>query len=313
MRYVDPSRQTLTPRADGRTLDPYIRRYLDERRRRGELVPETCRVIEKALRTFSENYGRRPIDKLSPRDIERWLETMVAAGLKPSTRGMRLSSLRVFLDWCRTKKYLRSDPMLGIKAPRRPRMAVQTINTVDVDSILAACPDARARAIVTLMYVLGTRCVEVARLNVEDYDRVTRTLRLVGKGLHEREVPVPPRAAVALDAYLAEFPASSGPFFRSYSNAGERVQSHYVSKLVSRWCRAAGVKHRPFDGVSAHAFRRTAATELLMATNDLTATQELLGHASPATLAPYLKRAHVERIREALAVRLDGDPSHADG
>jgi integrase len=293
----------------GLTLDPLIARYVRERQARGELTDTTARKAENVLRTFSLVYGRRPIDRLSTKDIDRWIAAQVKAEHKPSTRGFYLSQLRGFVEWLRRRKYIKGDPMLEIKAPRRPRKMVQIIERDDVMKVLAACPDSRATAIVWLMYVCGVRCVEVSRLNVEDWNRAGRTIRVVGKALHEREVPVMPVVNDALDRYLSDFPASSGPLFRSYVKPGERLTADYLGELVSGWQRDAGVKLRPYDGIGAHAFRRTAATELLRATNDLTSTQELLGHANPATLAPYLQRASVERVRAALTDRLAEEPT----
>lgn len=288
----------------GLTLDPLLTRYVRERHARGEFNDKTMRSVESTLRQFSLSYGRRPLERISGRDVERWLTEQVKAGHKPSSRASRLSQVRCFIEWLRVRKMIRHDPMIDVKAPRRPRQVVHIIEKVDVDRVLAACPDSRARAIVMLMYVLGVRCIEIERLNVEDWNRTARVIRLVGKGLHEREVPVVPVVADALEAYLSDFPASSGPLFRSFVRQGRRLGAKYVSEQVSEWQTAAGVKMRPYDGVSAHAFRRTAATELLRATNDLTSTQELLGHANPATLAPYLQRANVERVRAALTDRL---------
>lgn len=297
-------KSTSRPRRSGLTLDPLIRKYVRDRVAIGDLSATTGRRTELVLRDFSESYGRRPVDRLSARDIERWMTEHVQAGHTPATRGMYLSQLRGFIGWLRRRKLIRHDPMLEIRTPRRPRKMVQIIERDDVAKVIAACPDARARAVVWLMYVAGVRCVEVARLNIEDWNTTGQVVRVTGKGGHEREVPVMPVVAQALSDYLSDFPASSGPLFRSYVRPGERLTADYLGELVAGWQKKAGVKMRPYDGVSAHAFRRTAATELLRATNDLTSTQELLGHANPATLAPYLQRANVERIRAALDQRL---------
>jgi site-specific recombinase XerC len=294
----------------GLTLDPLITRYVHERRSRGELTEYTARKHERNLRRFSLVFGRRPIERLSTVDVERWIAGHVKEGHKPATIRCYLSEVRGFINWCRRKQYIKHDPMLEVRPPKLPRKMVQIIERDDVMKVLAVCPDNRATAIIWLMYVCGVRCVEVARLDIEDWNRTGRALRVVGKGLHEREIPVMPVVADALDAYLSDFPASSGPFFRSYVKPGERVSANYLGELVAGWQRDAGVKLRAYDGVSAHAFRRTAATELLRVTNDLTSTQELLGHANPATLAPYLQRANVERVRAALDHRLaEGDPA----
>ena len=59
----------------------------------------------------------------------------------------------------------------------------------------------------------------------------------------------------------------------------------------------AGVK-RP--GLSAHALRRTAASNILGASPDLRVAQLLLGHASVATTNPSLRPASVGHLREVM-------------
>ena len=63
----------------------------------------------------------------------------------------------------------------------------------------------RDRAILELLYGAGIRLGEAARADVPDLDLRRRVLLVrSGKGRKDRVVPVPGRAAVALDAYLAE-------------------------------------------------------------------------------------------------------------
>lgn len=292
------------PRPRRLTLDPLITKYIRDRVGRGELLPKTGQKTEGVLRSFSLCFGRRPVERLSMKDIERWMALQVKEGLKPSTRGYNLSRLRGFVGWLRRRRLIDHDPMLEIHAPRRPRRVVHILEPEQTEAVIGSAPDTRAQAILWLMYVCGVRCVEVARLQVEDWNRNSAVMRVIGKGGHEREVPILPVVKGALDAYLSDFPASSGPLFRSYIHTGKGLTPNYIGDMVARWQKDAGVKLRPYDGISAHAFRRTAATELLRATNDLTSTQELLGHASPATLTPYLQRANVERVRAALDHRL---------
>jgi hypothetical protein len=57
--------------------------------------------------------------------------------------------------------------------------------------VLAAAPDTRAKVIIWLTLGCGLRCCEVAHLDIGDYDSKGLTLFIVGKGGHERVLPVP--------------------------------------------------------------------------------------------------------------------------
>lgn len=90
---------------------------------------------------------------------------------------------------------------------------------------------------------------------------------------------------------------------RSYQHPSSGVAAPYVSRLVRRWMYAAGVKQRAGDGISGHALRHTAATDVLRATNgNVRVVQMMLGHQSLASTQRYL-RTYPEELRTAMAGR----------
>lgn len=106
-----------------------------------------------------------------------------------------------------------------------------------------------------------------------------------------------------MDAYLDRFPASFGPLVRSYRDPSKSLGADTLSGMVAEWMRAAGVKRRSRDGVSAHCFRHTAASDVLDNCNDLRVVQQMLGHQHLTTTAIYLRRASMGKMREAMAGR----------
>ena len=175
--------------------------------------------------------------------------------------------------------------------PRQPDRLPRALDADQVAHVLSACPDARAVAVVWLCVGLGLRCCEVARARVEDWHRRDNILLVHGKGDRERELPVTAEVAAALDDYLAEWPATVGPLVRSYAQPWRPLGADTVSIYVGRWMRAAGVKRAAWDGVSAHALRHTAASDVLDVCGDLRAVREMLGHRHLATTSIYLRHA----------------------
>src|SRR5690606_6277776 len=99
----------------------------------------------------------------------------------------------------------------------------------------------RETAIVWLMFGCGLRCVEVSRLNVDDLDRVTGQLFVIGKGRNERHVPVPEPTARAVDRYLEWSGHASGPMVRRLDGPG-RLGPERVSGLIGHLTHLAGVR-----------------------------------------------------------------------
>lgn len=148
----------------------------------------------------------------------------------------------------------------------------------------------------------GFRCVEVSRVDVQDYDPTTLTIVATGKALHERRIPVPLEVADALDRYLDEAGSVGGPLIRSVH--GDRLASKTLSGYVRGWMRAAGVKTANLDGRSAHGLRRTAGSDVMDRCGDIRVVQEMLGHVKIETTAKsYLRPVAIGHLREAMEGR----------
>src|SRR5690606_23032476 len=76
---------------------------------------------------------------------------------------------------------------------------VKLLDTVSGDSAL----DARDSAILELLYSSGLRVSELAGSDVGDVDLAGMTVKVLGKGRKERQVPIGSRAAEAVKKYLA--------------------------------------------------------------------------------------------------------------
>lgn len=271
------------------------------RLRRGELVLQTVRQWRSVLGGLVVCHGDRPVERFGIGTIERWREA--TAHHKPSTRASDWTAVTNFTKWLHQQGHIRTDPCVGLKAPRRPRTEPRALETGAVAALLRVAPDARARAIIWLEVGLGLRRIEVHRARIEDWLRRDELLRVTGKGGHERTVPVVAGARRALLAYLAEWPATVGPLIRSTTNPSNPLSLSALSHYMATWMYAAGIKHAPLDGVNGHALRHTAASDVLDNCGDLRVVQEMLGHQNLATTAVYLRRSRIGVMREAMEGR----------
>jgi integrase/recombinase XerC len=240
------------------------------------------------------------MSQFGPKAIDRWLESIATRA--PATRREYLSRVRTFVRWLVAEGVIGSDVTAHVAPVTQPRQVPQTLTTDEVRRLLHACPDERARAIVWLMVGCGCRCIEVSRLNVQDYDPTSRTVVLVGKAGHQRQIPVPSNVADALDCYLDVVGRTAGPLVRTVE--GQRMAAKTVSSYVRRWMRDADVKSAPLDGRSAHALRRTAASDVMESSGDVRIVQEMLGHARNETTArSYLRPVAIATMRAAMEGR----------
>lgn len=286
----------------GPSVGELVGPYLTHRVAQGTLEPGTARNHRSTLTRFGHDMGERPVAGLTVEDIERWLAAR--RHLRPATRRAQLSTVKTFCAWLVKHRYMVANPVLEVATPRQPRSVARAISSEDVDALLVACQgDVRAQAVVQLMVGLGLRCCEVENLELGHWDRRARVMVVRGKGDHERVIPVSQEAADAMLAYLAEYPAGAGPLIRSYKRPSRALSADALSGMVSELMRKAGIKRAARDGVSAHALRATAASEVLDTCDDLRVVQEMLGHKHLATTQIYLRRAGLAKMRRAMDAR----------
>lgn len=283
------------------TLSASVRAYITERVQQGRMAHATGASNRGVLLSLAESHGQRPVDKLGTASIERWLGTI--SHLAPGTQRRYLSIVRGYTAWLVRKRLLRYDPCLAVEPVRVPRPADRALTGHQVAALLEHVPDLRGMAIVWLMLGCGLRCIEVSRLEQGDYDRVGRTLHVVGKGGHPRTVPVPTEVLPALTAYLASTPSTSGPLIRSYRYPQRGLSARYISGLCTQWMRDAGLKSHPYDGISAHAARHTAGSDVYERCGSLTVVADFLGHSSIGMARRYTRKTRVEQIRAAIEGR----------
>jgi site-specific recombinase XerD len=233
---------STTAKTAGSLVEP----YLAERLARHELGSDSAKNTRSALRRFVLVVDDVSVRRVSRADVERWLETRDAKSA--ATRRHELSTVRAFCGWLVRRGHLAADPTVEMPKVRVPRYLPRALPADRVTRLLTAAPDACGRLICPLMVQEGLRCAEVSRLQVGDVDFLARSARIIGKGGHERVLPVSPETWSALDAYLSEHPATSGPLVRSYKREWKALNADHISGLVSEWMSRAGIKRYNREG-----------------------------------------------------------------
>lgn len=300
---ADPTTATTASEYDDRrlTLWPYALRYINARKRRGEINIDTSHSQGRYLFSLAQSYGARPLRGFSVKAVDRWLEQI--GHFSPGSRRNMLSAVRGFSRWLVAERLIERDVTIGAARIRTPRRVSRSMNQSQVAQLWEGCQGTRDDLMVWLGLGLGLRCVEMARLDLGDYDQIERTLHVRGKGSHERVLPVPDEVRLAIASYLGDRGQVQGPLLRSHVDPMKGLTASAVSTNFGRIFRNAGLKQRAYDGLSGHALRHTAATDVLTRCRDLTIVRDMLGHANIQTTSIYLGKAELEKMRVAMAGR----------
>jgi integrase/recombinase XerC len=283
------------------TLAPHIDAYIAYRSKLPGFCAGTARHYRRSLSSLDHSFGRRPLNRLTVVAVEDWLAS--TTHLCDNSRRLALTDVRCFCTWLVRHGLLKDNPAADVIRIPKPRRVPRALPCEQIAELLRHANDARTAAIVHLMVGLGLRCCEVAAARCVDYDPAAGLLLVKGKGGHERLLPVVSAAKTALERYLAERGYTGGALISSMSDPGAHLTALYISTMISRLMGAAGLKAHRFDGVSAHALRHTAASDVLDRCGDLRAVQEMLGHTDLSTTSIYLRRSSGARLRDAMEGR----------
>lgn len=230
--------------------------------------------------------------------VDEWLGRRDWAA---STCCTNLGIVRPFLDWLTLRGLIVGGLSRELRNPRKAQPLPRALSPRQVGQLLSVVPDARGRVIVLLEGQCGLRRAEVAAIQwPDDVHLAEGTIRVAGKGGVERVVYPSPETIEAIRSWLIERSPLRGALISSYERPGEAMTPTWLGILVSRWMGEAGLKNTPRDGVSGHALRHSAATQLLRGGANIRVVQEALGHASITTTARYL-RADNDEVRHAMA------------
>lgn len=272
-------------------LSEAVETYVAGRRARGEITARTAGDLRCRLRGLVAAAGPgASAGSLDRAAVAAWQETIGAH--RPATRRAYLSTVRTFCRWAALEELLVRDPTVAAARIREPRRATRAMPASSVARLRLVLPDLRAEVIVELMYGMGLRCVEVSRLRSTDYDPASAEMTVTGKNSDERRLPVPGPVVVVLGKWAAAGGSGRATIVGLSANR--------ISRLVSAWFKAAGLKSGPYDGLSAHALRHTMASNMLERCGNVRTVQDALGHVSLATTERYLRHTGLDVMRAAM-------------
>jgi len=247
--------------------------------------------------TFVTGYRGRPpglndLGTLTLTDFRAWMAARAGDGATAATRARGVAGVRNFFRWLDRSGRLHNAAIGILTAPKTKRPIPRPLTVPDAETLLeeaGTAPDQpwiglRDRALLTLLYGCGLRISEAINLNRGDLPPGAGTVRVLGKGSKQRQVPVLPAVHTALAAYLAACPFAGSAQTPLFLGArGDRLNAAVARKQVQALRAALGLP----DSTTPHALRHSFATHLLGGGADLRAIQDLLGHASLSTTQRY--------------------------
>jgi len=286
-------------------LESAIEDFLGERARRND-SPHTLRNYGADLKEFLEYFSPPETEPPAPGAIDllslrEWLGHLYEREQKPATIRRKLASLRALFKFLSREHRVERDPARLLRLPRMPKTLPEVPNTEVTNALVDGTAraelerphPARDRLLLELLYGCGLRISEAVGLDLEDFDRSERWVRVRGKGRKERQVPYGAKAGEALEKYLEERLAEKEPHALFLNHRGRRLTDRGARGIVKFYATYVAGD----STIHPHTLRHAFATDLLSHGADLRAIQELLGHARLSTTQKYTQVSLVDLMR----------------
>jgi len=309
-------------------LSSYLTMYLPGQMGLSENTIMSYRDAFKLFFIFIQDKCNMKVEKLSLADFNAeiitkfltWLEKEHGSSI--ATRNQRLTALRAFAKYARTRKpefLLEAQKITDIRPKKKAAPTLPYLHPDCVEAIFSHIGTLdkfgrRDLALLSLMYDSGARVQEICDLRVRDV-RLDKphTVTLTGKGRKIRFAPIMSNTADILAKYLAENkltdPAKLDyPLFANHQR--QKFTRAGIAYILKKYCDLARVGNaRIPEKVSPHVLRHSKAMHMLQAGINLVYIRDFLGHTSVSTTEVYAK-ADTEAKREAMQnaqIRIDPD------
>ena len=301
---VDSSSSPIAPDIQ-RELRAWLKEMASVRRASAHSVAAYMHDVSGFLAFLFQHHGNAlslaELGTTEEREIRAWLSYRVGEGYAKSSNARALSAVRTFFRHLNTHAGMRNLAALQTATPKRDKPLPKAPSESQARATLEAMQEqdqpawiqARDYAVALLLYGCGLRISEALGLTVADVAQDNGTLRILGKGNKERQVPLLALVRQAIDDYLRQSPHhwqrdASYPLFVGLR--GKKLQAAIFTRCLQQLRREMGLP----ETLTPHALRHGFATHLLSRGAELRDIQELLGHVSLSTTQRY---THVDASR----------------
>jgi integrase/recombinase XerD len=264
------------------------------------LAENSIHAYRRDLEDIEDYFQARKIGLMTATadDFRGYLQDQSRKKQSTKTVARRLAAIRVFLRFAAETHEEANRILQLLERPKPERDLPKILSRAQVNQLIASPPPesplfTRDVAILELLYASGLRASELCDLKMRDVNLQVGSVRVLGKGMKERIVPLGQAAAEAISRYVGEDRPKvlrAPSEFVFLSRTGKQLTRMALWNLVHGHAKRSGL----INHISPHVLRHCFATHLIGGGADLRVVQELLGHSDISTTQIY---THVDQSR----------------
>ena len=289
-----------------KTLRDAVSAYTTIARAEGK-SEHTIAFVRDAVRFFNDFLGDAvDLDSIAVHDVRRWIVALrerprfashpttrtSSRRLSPTTINNYVRGVRLLFSTLVREELIEDHPVARVRAPKAPTLTIEPLSDAQLAKVFEALGATRhplrERAIVGLLWDSCLRVSEAIGLLSGNVHLQEREIKVMGKGLKERVVPLSSWTAKQLLLYeVRERPQTdSDRFF--VDNDGQPFEPWVIQQTLKRIGGRLGIRCNP------HTFRHTGALGMVREGLDPLRLQRMLGHEDLSMTRRYVKLGDVD-------------------
>jgi len=254
---------------------------------------------------FIPTFGRRPMGKILPSEVQRWVTTATANGLSAASVGKYHTMLSSVFERALVDRVVTFNPCAHTELPKKIKKKNRTLTPDEYDAILNALP-AQHRLMVETAINTGLRWGELIALKPRHLDLTTGKLTVeetivevsiknsptgnrmltkpYPKDNEPRTMGVPSDLVTQLAAHINDHGLRSDDLLFATREGTPLSRNTFRTRV---WRPAVAASGIDFD-VRVHDLRHAHASWLLAGGSDLKSVMDRMGHAQITTTQKYL-------------------------
>ncbi len=254
---------------------------------------------------FIPTFGRRPMGKILPSEIQRWVTTATEAGLSAASVRKYHTMLGSVFERAQPDQVVTFNPCAHTELPKVIKKKARTLTPVEYDTVLASLP-AQHRLMVETAINTGLRWGELIALKPRHLDLIKRTLTVeetlvevsiknsptgqrmltkpYPKDNEARTMELPPDLVAQLDDSITTRRLGPDDLLFATRDGTPISRNTFRTRTWLPAIKASGVGFE----VRVHDLRHAHASWLLAGGSDLKSVMDRMGHAQITTTQKYL-------------------------
>jgi integrase len=254
---------------------------------------------------FLPGFGRRPMGKILPSEVQRWVTAATENGLSAASVGKYHTMLHSIFQRALRDRVVTFNPCEHTELPKVIKKKARTLTPAEYDALLAALP-AQHRLMVETAINTGLRWGELIALKPRHLDLTTGRLTVeetiveisiknsptgdrmltkpYPKDNETRTMALPDDLVAQLGAHIADRRLKPGDLLFATREGTPISRNTFRTRVWLPAVQASGVD---FD-VRFHDLRHAHASWLLAGGSDVKAVMDRMGHAQITTTQKYL-------------------------